>query len=189
MSSFVEYQPLVVVIPYDFGPPIYYSPPEDVTLLFSQCLSAVLLGIRELDEEQISVGMESLKMFFDEYQDRKMLYSGGRALLILPNKYKKHNAYLKKLKEIFEKFRMSIVIKFWDEFNMDYSIALFAIDLRLRSEIGIVNFIMNMMDDIKKWNIKAQEYKHTGVIYLSEHEHPPGVQLKSEIKEKVFAKE
>lgn len=172
MSNFVEYRPLVVVIPYDFGPPIYYSPHEDIALFFSQCLSAILLGVRELDEEQISVGMESLKMFFNEYQDRKMLYSGGRALLILPNKYRDHRDYLRKIEEIFEKFKTPIIIKFWDDLDMDYSIALFAIDLRFRSETGISNFIMNIIDDIKKWDIKAQEYKHTGVIYLSKHEYP-----------------
>lgn len=166
MSNFVEYRPLVVVFPFDLGPPIHYSPIDDITLLFSQCLSAVLLGVRELDEEQMSVGMESLKMFFDEYQDRRLLYSGGRALLVLPSEYREHSAHLEKLEKIFKKFKIPLVIKFWDEIDTDYSIAFFAIDLRFRSEIGITNFIMSIMDDIKKWNIKTQEYKYTGVVFL-----------------------
>jgi len=147
-----------------------------------------LLGVRELDEKQISIGMESLKMFFNEYQDRRMLYSGGRALLVLPDKYQDHKVYLDKLKEIFDEFKMPIIIKFWSELNMDCSIALFAVDLRFRSDIGITNFVMNIMEDIKKWNIKAKEYKLTGVIYIHEQSRSHASHLQSEIKEKVFSK-
>jgi len=168
MARHVEYRPLVVVVPHDFGPPIYYSPPEDATLLFSQTLSAILLGVRELDEEQISVGLESLRMFFSEYQDRQMLYSGGGALLVLPNMYKDKKELLAKLQETFQFFKIPLKIKYWDDFGHNFSIALFAMDLSLRTELGVVNFIMNTIDDVRKWDIKAQEYKQTGVIFLSE---------------------
>ena len=83
MAKHTRHKPLIIVTPHDLGPPIYYSPQEDAVLLFSQILSAILLGVRELDEEQISVGLESLKMFFNEYQDRHMLYYGGGALLVI----------------------------------------------------------------------------------------------------------
>jgi len=166
MTSHTEYRPLLVVVPHDFGPPIYYSPPEDETLLFSQTLSAILLGIKDLDQSQIKVGLESIKYFFDTYEDRRKLYSGGGALLILPTPYKDRVGYLKKLKDFFNSMKIDLKIKFWDEFKMDFTIALFALDLSLRTDLGIVNFIMNNLDEVKKWDIKAHEYKHTGLIFI-----------------------
>lgn len=166
MSNHVEYKPLVVVVPGDFGPPIYYSPPEDIALLFSQTLSAILLGVRELDEEQIGVGLESLRLFFNEYGDRKKLYSGGGAILILPESYRDKESYLSKIREIFNTMKIPLTIKYWNDFDLNYSISVFAMDLRLRTELGIINFIMNNLDDIKKWEFKANEYKNTGLIFL-----------------------
>ncbi len=166
MARYIGYKPLVVVVPNDFGPPIYYSPPEDMTLLFSQTLSAILLGVKELDEEQIGVGLESLKMFFNEYEDRKMLYSGGGALLILPDTYKEKESYFTKLKEIFKYMGIPLKIKYWKDFGLDFSVSVFAIDLSLRTELGILNFVMNNSEDIKKWELKAGEYKHTGLVLL-----------------------
>ncbi len=170
MARYVEYKPLVVVVPYDFGPPIYYSPPEDATLFFSQTLSAILLGIRELDEEQIKIGLDAIRHFFDTYRDRKMLYSGGGAVLILPDKYRDGVGYLEKLRELFNDIKIPLKVKFWSDFNMDHSVAVFAIDLSLRTEIGITSFVMNNIEEVEKWDIKAKEYKQTGVIFIRKDE-------------------
>jgi len=166
MPEHVEYKHLLVVVPHDFGPPIYYSPPEDMTLFFSQTLSAILLGLRELDEEQIGVGLKSLRLFFDQYRDRRMLYSGGGALLVLPDKYRDRESYLDKLKELFKAMNIPLHVRYWQDFGLDFTVSLFAIDLSLRSDMGILSFIMNNLEEVKKWQIKANEYKETGVIFI-----------------------
>ena len=168
MAKHTRHKPLIIVTPHDLGPPIYYSPQEDAVLLFSQILSAILLGVRELDEEQISVGLESLKMFFNEYQDRHMLYYGGGALLVIPNAYRDKEKLLQKLRDIFNQLKVPLKIKYWDDLDMKSSITLFAMDLRLRTTSGISSFITNIDKDIKEWERIAQEYRQTGVVFLGQ---------------------
>lgn len=115
--------------------------------------------MRELDEEQIKVGLESLERFLDEYFDRrKIIYSGSGALFIFPNEYKGiEKNYLRKIANILKSKDINKVsIKFWKDFGEEYSIVVFAIDLSLRLEVGIENFVNNHSDNIKKLGKKAE---------------------------------
>ena len=71
-----KYKPLIIALPTDFGPPIFYSPEEEFTLLLSQLLTAILAGVKDLDSEQIQFALNEIKTFMNKKWDRKAIYEG-----------------------------------------------------------------------------------------------------------------
>jgi len=162
------YKPLIVVFPSDVGLPIYYAPEEDDgTVLFTQTLSAMILGSKNLDYSQIEHGFSTLKSFMNEKLDRRILYAGSGAVLILPNEYKQYKEYIRAFKEAFKKLNIDLQVKFWDELGENRSLVLFAMDMSLRTNEGIREFISRLKKDIEVWDIKAKEYLSTGVLVFS----------------------
>lgn len=159
-----HYKPLIIALPVDFGPPIYYSPEEEFTLLLSQLLTAILAGVQDLDRDQISVALNEVKNFIDSKWDRKAIYSGSGSTIILPNAFKSKSRFIMKIKEIFDSLGIPLTIKFWDEFGVDYKLVIFGMDMMLRNDNGITSFVENLRTRIEIWNQKVTEYFEAGLI-------------------------
>jgi len=165
MTDKEGYKPLIVVFPHDLSLPIYYSPEnDDGTILFTQTLSAMLLGSRDLDYSQIEHGFSILKAFMSKKLDRRILYAGSGAILVLPSRYKQYEKYMFAFRETFKKLGIDLHIKFWDELDGERSIVLFAMDMSLRTDDGIKQFISRLQNQLDIWDEKAKEIVTTGVL-------------------------
>jgi len=158
-----SYKPLIVVFPPDFSLPIHYTPEnDDSAAIFTQTLSAILLASRKFDFKQIKDGLSILEMFINERLDRKILYAGTGAILILPSAYRKYLVYLNKLRDAFKKFDVNFKLKFWDELGDDKTVVLFAMDMSLRTDECINRFLLQLKEKIEEWDSISREYIRSG---------------------------